>query len=1251
MSALVTPTIQVIPGVIGSGYPVALIWPKSDTTAAVDITYTLERRLNSSTPWSTYTGYTGYTSIGDLTTGPWANHKQILLHPSDAASNYDYRVTVTWGSETSTSTACTVGSYSLPVPVITGHQILNFNSDAGTCSCKITWSGVTGATRYYIYRAPSSASGAVAEMIGSTASSVLTYTDTGLTAGAYYYYWVKANTGYSSTVAVVSNAVYQVLALTQLAAPVISLDEYTGTGTNYAYTLNWNAVSNASSYYVYRSVDGGVTWTRLTTVGSARTYYNITTANAANDAVFMVVAVGDHTNYSDSPRSNIVDQSTSTPLDAPVITATLQGGADPYVRVTWPSVANATSYTVERRATNNSSDSSWHVIGTATGTGSTITYNDTDATVAYNYQYRVMANSSSIDYSSSDYSNVETVFVEATLSSPVITATLSGSTGPNVVVSWAKVDDAESYLVQRKLSSSSTWSDLTTSTASTATISITDTNTARGNTYNYRVYARSSLVVYNDSAASNIATVTVPLLPLSAPTVTSSTSADGNTATLSWSAVTNATSYQILRRPASGGSYTVVTTTTGTSYDISKTGLSGDYDYVVVAVGDGVTYGNSAQSNAVRVTAKTKLSTPIISATVQNDTSVLVSWPKIANATSYTIQRKLSSSSSWSNLTTSTSTSATIAITDSTVSQGSSYDYRVQATAGTTYTQSDWSNTATVEIPYTIVQLSAPEASIGLGGSSGTSPVVTWTGVTNASGYQVQRKLSTASTWSSFPNVSSTTRSFTDTTAVAGNTYNYRVIAVGDGTNYTNSAASNVVTQLVPTSSGAETLASPTTIVRIATAGETDVTVNWTTVTNASGYLVQRKASGESTFTTVYEATRSTAHSYTDTTTTAGSTYTYRVIAVGDGVNYVDSDPSNEATITVPTAGQATPLSPPLEFEGVVIDDDTVFLHWDSDPNASGYEVYRREAGSDQWSLVYSGTDTAYIDSNCDPGTTYEYRMKVVGDGTTYSDSSYTTPISVTPGESTGGTELPTPSATGAVSTGDTPYVTLVWTPIAGAESYTIYKKTDDSSTWTPLVTTSDTSYIDYALEPGKTYNYEIVANGNGSDYADSIPSDPFTAEIPSSSTPTTGSDAASRSIGIIVDGVRYTVGVEYESMKRSMLMKEGPNTGTSITGRDIRDILGSTYSYTMTIHPIKHYQAQYDTLFLIITNEKDYHTVTLPFGQGSISFDAKIDSVSDVYRGYHSGTHIWDNMDVTFTPIGVTYTLSAIPVANISLT
>lgn len=119
----------------------------------------------------------------------------------------------------------------------------------------------------------------------------------------------------------------------------------------------------------------------------------------------------------------------------------------------------------------------------------------------------------------------------------------------------------------------------------------------------------------------------------------------------------------------------------------------------------------------------------------------------------------------------------------------------------------------------------------------------------------------------------------------------------------------------------------------------------------------------------------------------------------------------------------------------------------------------------------------------------------------------------------------------------------------------------------------------------------------------------------------------------ITVDSNTYHLYIDYESITRQFEIVEGNNKGTAITGTAIRDILGTSYTYEMTVKPDPNYISDYDSFYEVISAPTDYHTVTLPYGQSTIQFKAQIISGDDVYYGNNGGTLDWGALKVTFKP------------------
>lgn len=121
---------------------------------------------------------------------------------------------------------------------------------------------------------------------------------------------------------------------------------------------------------------------------------------------------------------------------------------------------------------------------------------------------------------------------------------------------------------------------------------------------------------------------------------------------------------------------------------------------------------------------------------------------------------------------------------------------------------------------------------------------------------------------------------------------------------------------------------------------------------------------------------------------------------------------------------------------------------------------------------------------------------------------------------------------------------------------------------------------------------------------------------------------------GIYVDGLKYNVYVKYGSFKRKFEIMEGRNSGTSMAIRSIRDILGTGYSFELTVLQNDDHVSDYDSFYEAITAPVESHWFTLPYGQSSISFEGKISSGSDDYGGILNNQHVWNELTISITPM-----------------
>lgn len=122
--------------------------------------------------------------------------------------------------------------------------------------------------------------------------------------------------------------------------------------------------------------------------------------------------------------------------------------------------------------------------------------------------------------------------------------------------------------------------------------------------------------------------------------------------------------------------------------------------------------------------------------------------------------------------------------------------------------------------------------------------------------------------------------------------------------------------------------------------------------------------------------------------------------------------------------------------------------------------------------------------------------------------------------------------------------------------------------------------------------------------------------------------------MAIIMDGRTYRVRTVYTTLMRSWELIEGPNAGDMLSGRHERDLIGTRYTYSMQVQPDPRYQTDYDALVDALTDPVDYHTVTLPYGQGTVTYQAMILSGQDTYMGQLAGQCRWGALQVLFKAI-----------------
>ena len=663
----------------------------------------------------------------------------------------------------------------------------------------------------------------------------------------------------------------------------------------------------------------------------------------------------------------------------------------------------------------------------------------------------------------------------------------------SVTLTWNTDNHAANtrYEVQWRLWGG-TWESLATPVFSnTATV----TGLAHSSLYEFRVRAVGSNAVqsgYTDPL--EVRTLT----RLAAPASIAAESQSGTSLLVNWGQSADASGYRIQYSQNSnftGASTLDVIGGINTSAEITGLTATTVYFVRVMALGTGDYFDSAYSSTTSRVTGEARLSQPVAAVSEgSNNTSLTVMWNRIAGAASYEIQ--FATDPEFTNAGTPVSVEQTsagnVVVHELTgLVTGTEYYIRVVAVSTTAGTSSSLPSVAVTGTPAgasVTTPLDAPVLNETVVVVDATTLRVTWNNIANASSYTIGYAPSTdPANITPITNIPAGTTSWDITGLTTGVTYSIGIVAVGDGINYTDSPQSNIVSGtpiggVDPPDPGQLTTPTGVTATDV---GVTSVSLTWNAVTNAAGYRVEWSTS--QTFAQIDGTQNAPQASATIDGLTTGTTYYFRVIAVGDE-NWTDSNPS--ATVSA-TPFEDTPdpnqLPAPTLNTPTTVDVNTVFLTWNRIDNASGYRLeYSTNstfAAGDVLTMSVAQTAGGTVDvtvRGLERGVTYYYRVIALGSETSeFNDSRPSNVISFATGapDPMGIGKVKSTSKTSTISS-----VTLTWTGNARNELFSIVCTTPgvtfNPSTQVQYIYTGNmiTGAVISGLEAGKRYRFDVVA-------------------------------------------------------------------------------------------------------------------------------------------------------------------------------
>ncbi|MDQ0972094.1 fibronectin type 3 domain-containing protein [Neobacillus niacini] len=153
-----------------------------------------------------------------------------------------------------------------------------------------------------------------------------------------------------------------------------------------------------------------------------------------------------------------------------------------------------------------------------------------------------------------------------------------------------------------------------------------------------------------------------------------------------------------------------------------------------------------------------------------------------------------------------------------------------------------------------------------------------------------------------------------------------------------------------------------------------------------------------------------------------------------------------------------------------------VTLSWKAVEDAVKYNVYRKVAGTSEFTLVGSSSTTSFTDNTVDVGMEYEYVATTIDNATVETDPSLPLKVvMVDPSQ-------PVPAAPDHLKVGEVNKndLTISWDQVEGAITYNVYRSNKEKGTYEFIGKTKTASYKDETVLTTIPYFYKVSAVNAG---------------------------------------------------------------------------------------------------------------------------------------------------------------------------
>lgn len=536
-----------------------------------------------------------------------------------------------------------------------------------------------------------------------------------------------------------------------------------------------------------------------------------------------------------------------------------------------------------------------------------------------------------------------------------------------------------------------------------------------------------------------------PAISLDSITLSSATVKQGRKITTTLSPSGAAASYQWYRyvKSAASGKYEWKEIAGAASSSYTPTSADANCILKVVAVG------KAGNSGSVSAKTSAKLAKPNVAV----NGSVL-SWKAVPNAKEYQISYKeadgTATFTSWGK-TDKTSVELTNLI------PGKSYVVQVRALPASTteYVKSDASSVNVVPS----ADVLQPPVNLSVSKNEPNSITLTWNEGKGAASYKIDVYDATRSAM--IGSYTTTKTTYTISKLTVSTNYSIDVFSVSASQDRSDavqiSASTSDIKKL--------TKATGITFVEI---GKHGFEVSWNAVPNAQGYKIYYKSSSDSAYKTYATVVGSSCAIYG---LKANESYSIGIRALGDGVNYNDSDRALKSASTLKSGSVAAPAN----FACVKTTATKLEFAWDRQVNASNYKIELYTADGKTLIERQTPTSSTFVFSGLDPETSYTARLYAC-DGSNVSRS-----VSIS-ASTVNAKKLTIPNVSYEVSGTS---ITLSWKTNSLADSYLVRYKLSSETTYTTLTTTENRVVLS-GLKANSSYDFRVKAVSGDPDRANS---------------------------------------------------------------------------------------------------------------------------------------------------------------------